>query len=60
MIEYSINGYKVMIEQRRLKSAIFVLYHNKIFITTAEFNGLSSTAYGNGILLSERKILVKI
>ena len=32
---------------------------NKIFINTVEFNGLSSVAYGNGILHSERKILAK-
>ena len=51
----------------RLYSSLF--YHNlvtiystakKIFITTAEVNGLSSAAYGNGILQSEQKILVKI
>ena len=35
-------------------------YHNKSFITTAEFNGLSSAAYGIGILRFERKILAKI
>ena len=28
--------------------------------TTAEFNGLSFEAYGNGILYSERKVLAKI
>ena len=33
---------------------------NKTFITTAEFNGLSSAAYRNGILHSERKILSQI
>ena len=32
----------------------------KTYITTAEFNGLSSAAYGNGIVHSERKILAKI
>ena len=31
-----------------------------MFITTAEFNGLSSAACRNGILHSEQKILVKI
>ena len=31
-----------------------------MFITTAKFNGLSSAAYGNEILHSERKILAKI
>ena len=51
------------------KNAIFVFalsylnnhlyYHNKIFITTAEFNGLSSVAYRNGILHSEHKIITK-
>ena len=30
-----------------------------MFITTAEFNGLSYAAYGNGILHSEHKILAK-
>ena len=35
-------------------------YHNKIFITTAEFNRLSSEAYKNEILHSKRKILTKI
>ena len=41
-------------------SDFFILYwHNKIFTTTAEFNGLSSTAYGNGILRLELKILAK-
>ena len=35
-------------------------YHNKVFITTAEFNGLSSAAYRNEILHSERKVLTKI
>ena len=29
-------------------------------MTTAEFNGLSSAAYRNGIVHSERKILAKI
>ena len=42
-------------------TSITILYnHNKIFITTAEFNGLSSAAYGIGILRFERKILAKI
>ena len=31
----------------------YLHYCNKIFITTAEFNGLSSTVYGNGITHSE-------
>ena len=31
-----------------------------MFITTAEFNGLSSTTYEKGILDSEWKILAKI
>ena len=35
-------------------------YHNKIFITTADFNGLSSAAYENGIRYSKWKILAKI
>ena len=35
-------------------------YHNKIFITTAEINGLYSADYGNGILYSEWKIFTKI
>ena len=35
-------------------------YHNKIFLTTVEFNGLYSAAYKNGILHSEWKILAKI
>ena len=39
---------------------IYVYYCNKIFITTAVFHGLSSAAYGNGIVRSERKILAKI
>ena len=39
---------------------IYTSYYNKIFVTTAEFNGLSSAAYGNGIVHSERKILAKI
>ena len=34
--------------------------HNKIFVTTVEFNGLSSEVYGNGIPRSELKILPKI
>ena len=38
----------------------YLYYCNKIFITTAEFNGLSSAAYGNGIAHSEQKILAKI
>ena len=38
----------------------YLYYCNKIFITTAAFNGLSSAAYGNGIANSERKILAKI
>ena len=38
----------------------YLYYHNKIFITTAKFNGLSSAAYGNGLLYSEWKILAKI
>ena len=33
---------------------------NKIFIVTVNFNGLSSVAYGNGIVHSEQKILAKI
>ena len=35
-------------------------YHNKIFITAAEFNGLSSAAYGIGILCFEQKVLAKM
>ena len=35
----------------------FLYYHNKIFITTAEFNGLSSAVYRNGILHYKWKIL---
>ena len=38
----------------------YLYYRNKILITTAEFNGFSSTAYGNRTLHSERKLLVKI
>ena len=38
----------------------YLYYHNKIFITTAEFNGLSSATCRNEILHSEWKILVKI
>ena len=38
----------------------YLYYCNKIFITTAEFNGLSYAAYRNGIAHSERKILAKI
>ena len=38
----------------------YLYYCNIIFITTAEFNGLSSAAYKNGIVHSERKMLVKI
>ena len=38
----------------------YLYYWNKIFITTAEFNKLSSAAYRIGIVHSERKILVKI
>ena len=60
----------VKIDHLSIKNHRFLaclLYHNltiyycsKIFITTAEFNMLSSAAYGNGIVHSERKILVKI
>ena len=32
----------------------------KIYITTADFIGLSSAAYGNGIVHSKQKILAKI
>ena len=39
---------------------IYVYYQNKIFITTAEFNGLSSVAYENEILHFEWKILENI
>ena len=38
----------------------YLYYCNKIFITTAEFKGLSSATYGNGIAHSERKILAEI
>ena len=38
----------------------YLHYHHKIFITTAEFDGLSSAAYGDGILHSKWKTLVKI
>ena len=38
----------------------FLYYCNRIFITTAEFNGLSFATYGNGIAYSEQKILAKI
>ena len=38
----------------------YLHYYNEIFITTAEFSGLSSAAYENGILYSEHKILAKI
>ena len=34
--------------------------HNKISVTTAEFNGFSSEIHGNGIPCSELKILLKI
>ena len=41
-------------------SDFFILYwHNKIFTTTAEFNGLSSAIFSNGILRLELKILTK-
>ena len=44
-----------------LNHNLITLYNcNKIFITTAEFNGLSSAAYRNGIVHSEQKILAKI
>ena len=36
----------------------YIYYHNKIYITTVEFNMLSSSAYRNEILHSEQKILV--
>ena len=39
---------------------IYTSYHNKIFITTVEFNGLSYAAYRNRILHFEWKILAKI
>ena len=35
---------------------IYTYYCNKTSITTVAFNGLSSAAYGNGILYSERTI----
>ena len=38
----------------------YLYYCNKIFITTAEFNGLSSATYGNEIVHLEQKILAKI
>ena len=38
----------------------YLYYHNKIFGTTTESNGLSSATYGNGILHSEQKIVAKI
>ena len=44
----------------RLYSNNYLYYHNKILITTGEFNGLSSALYRNGILHSEREILAKI
>ena len=46
----------------KISDFLSVLYHNliKIFITTAEFNGLSYAAYRNGILHSEWKRLAKI
>ena len=31
----------------------YLYYYNKIFITTAEFKGLSFAAYGNGLVHSE-------
>ena len=34
--------------------------HNKLSVTTAEFNGLSSEIYGNATPHSELKILPKI
>ena len=37
----------------------YLYYHNKIFITTAEFNELSSAVYRNGILHYKWKILAK-
>ena len=39
---------------------IYTSYHNKILITTVEFNGLSSAAYRNGKMHSEWKILANI
>ena len=44
--------------QSRLNNYLY--YHNKIFITTIEFNRLSSAAYRNRILHSDWKILAKI
>ena len=38
----------------------YLYYQNKISITTAEFNGLSSEIHGNGIPHSEVKILAKL
>ena len=38
----------------------YFYYWNKIFITTAEFNVLSSAAYKNELRYSEQKILAKI
>ena len=38
----------------------YLYYHDKIFTTTAELNGLSSAVYGNEILHWEQKILAKI
>ena len=32
-----------------LTTIYYLYHHNKIFITNAEFNGLSSVAYGNEI-----------
>ena len=40
--------------------ANYLNYCNKVFITTAKFSGLSSAAYGNGMLHSDRKIVAKI
>ena len=37
----------------------YLYYCNKIFITTAEFDGFSVAAYGTGILHSEWKITSK-
>ena len=38
---------------------IYIFYHNKIFITTADLNGLTYAAYENEILHSKWKILAK-
>ena len=50
----------IYVPQKNQLYSNYLYNYNQIFITTAEFNGLSSAAYGNGIVHLEQKILVKI